>query len=246
MGQDRPTSIFELVGFGGGMVAIMLVIITNAAGGGVAAHVIFIGLALALIGMGVVGSSLAKSKGPPVAIGSYILGGVAIASALGLFGVCAALDSCWQESVAADQRARAAEEARSRAAAEAAAAAEEKRAREETRREKETARKELEVRLAKLRAMKPVERVAELSGACPPKESASCDEERIALLVQSAATTSERARLEQLAASLKKGNRRANASLECCDGTLSPSCLCGRPKRGCCSHHGGVCGCADE
>ena len=29
----------------------------------------------------------------------------------------------------------------------------------------------------------------------------------------------------------------------CCDGTLSPSCLCGRPLRGCCSWHGGVCGC---
>jgi hypothetical protein len=32
--------------------------------------------------------------------------------------------------------------------------------------------------------------------------------------------------------------------LKCCDGTLSPSCACGRKSnRGCCSHHGGVCGC---
>lgn len=32
-------------------------------------------------------------------------------------------------------------------------------------------------------------------------------------------------------------------SLRCCDGTSSPTCLCGRSRRGCCSHHGGVCGC---
>ncbi len=31
--------------------------------------------------------------------------------------------------------------------------------------------------------------------------------------------------------------------LLCCDGTLSPSCTCGGSRRGCCSHHGGVCGC---
>lgn len=37
--------------------------------------------------------------------------------------------------------------------------------------------------------------------------------------------------------------RRANARARCCDGTLSPTCGCGR-TRGCCSHHGGVCGCA--
>jgi hypothetical protein len=38
--------------------------------------------------------------------------------------------------------------------------------------------------------------------------------------------------------------REANRSVRCCDGTLSPSCLCSRPsKRGCCSHHGGICGC---
>jgi hypothetical protein len=32
-------------------------------------------------------------------------------------------------------------------------------------------------------------------------------------------------------------------SIRCCDGTLSPSCMCGASRRGCCSHHGGVCGC---
>ncbi|MDC3989151.1 hypothetical protein [Polyangium jinanense] len=33
--------------------------------------------------------------------------------------------------------------------------------------------------------------------------------------------------------------------LLCCDGTLSPTCTCDGPRRGCCSHHKGVCGCAD-
>lgn len=35
------------------------------------------------------------------------------------------------------------------------------------------------------------------------------------------------------------------AMLRCNDGSLSPSCACGRASnRGCCSHHGGVAGCA--
>ncbi len=39
--------------------------------------------------------------------------------------------------------------------------------------------------------------------------------------------------------------RWAMAPLLCRDGTLSPSCLCGRSSyRGCCSHHGGVAGCS--
>jgi len=31
--------------------------------------------------------------------------------------------------------------------------------------------------------------------------------------------------------------------LRCCDGTLSPTCTSCANKQGCCSHHGGVCGC---
>lgn len=39
--------------------------------------------------------------------------------------------------------------------------------------------------------------------------------------------------------------RWASAPLLCRDGTLSPSCTCGRnPKSGCCSHHRGVAGCS--
>ena len=34
--------------------------------------------------------------------------------------------------------------------------------------------------------------------------------------------------------------------LMCNDGTESPTCSCGGPRRGCCSHHGGVSGCATQ
>jgi hypothetical protein len=37
--------------------------------------------------------------------------------------------------------------------------------------------------------------------------------------------------------------REASKRLMCCDGTASPSCSCYGSHRGCCSHHGGVCGC---
>lgn len=46
----------------------------------------------------------------------------------------------------------------------------------------------------------------------------------------------ERERAERVASSAYRG-------LLCCDGSLSPSCSCGGSHRGCCSHHGGVCGC---
>jgi hypothetical protein len=37
--------------------------------------------------------------------------------------------------------------------------------------------------------------------------------------------------------------REASRRVQCCDNSLSPSCLCNGPHRGCCSHHGGICGC---
>ncbi|HMR06751.1 MAG TPA: hypothetical protein PKA88_13270, partial [Polyangiaceae bacterium] len=44
----------------------------------------------------------------------------------------------------------------------------------------------------------------------------------------------------------ERAANRANAALRCADGTLSPTCTCGRPRRGCCSHHGGVVGCSAD
>ncbi|WP_437982990.1 hypothetical protein [Sorangium sp. So ce117] len=53
----------------------------------------------------------------------------------------------------------------------------------------------------------------------------------------------ERRRLMKEAA---EERRQASLRVQCCDGTLSPSCLCARSSyRGCCSYHGGVCGCEE-
>jgi hypothetical protein len=41
-----------------------------------------------------------------------------------------------------------------------------------------------------------------------------------------------------------KGASSGQSSAKCCDGTLSPTCLCPGHK-GCCDHHGGVCGCGN-
>lgn len=46
---------------------------------------------------------------------------------------------------------------------------------------------------------------------------------------------------QELAKAQQESNK--NRGLLCADGTSSPSCTCGGPRRGCCSHHGGVKGC---
>ncbi len=40
------------------------------------------------------------------------------------------------------------------------------------------------------------------------------------------------------------GDAWGDSPLLCNDGTNSPTCTCGGPRRGCCSHHGGVAGCS--
>jgi hypothetical protein len=73
------------------------------------------------------------------------------------------------------------------------------------------------------------------------------------LFLAAAGSKSERSRLEatvtQFAKARERAERaeiRAGAPLLCCDGMPSPTCKCGNPKRGCCSHHGGVCGCSAD
>ncbi|WP_437562999.1 hypothetical protein [Sorangium sp. So ce542] len=52
-------------------------------------------------------------------------------------------------------------------------------------------------------------------------------------------------RLQQMREAAEE-RRQASLRVQCCDGTLSPSCLCARSSyRGCCSRHGGVCGCEE-
>lgn len=76
-------------------------------------------------------------------------------------------------------------------------------------------------------------------------------------IYEAAASPTERRRLEASFAAAKaqadkqraaaeRSAARANAPLLCCDGSGSPTCTCGHPRRGCCSHHGGVCGCTAD
>ena len=56
------------------------------------------------------------------------------------------------------------------------------------------------------------------------------------------AAADRKRKAEEAASAAREASRR----VKCCDDTLSPSCLCSRDSmRGCCSHHGGVCGCED-
>ena len=51
------------------------------------------------------------------------------------------------------------------------------------------------------------------------------------------------AREQREAERAARREREASRGLMCCDGSLSPSCMCRGSHQGCCSHHGGVCGC---
>ena len=71
-------------------------------------------------------------------------------------------------------------------------------------------------------------------------EAAAAGHEQIETARRQRARDAARAASRQRAAQL----RWQRSSLRCVDGTLSPSCVCGGPRRGCCSHHGGVAGCS--
>lgn len=60
-------------------------------------------------------------------------------------------------------------------------------------------------------------------------------EEKIAAQREAAQRAAERRAAAEAA-------RDANRPLLCCDGVRSPTCTSGGSRRGCCSHHGGVCG----
>jgi hypothetical protein len=51
------------------------------------------------------------------------------------------------------------------------------------------------------------------------------------------------ARAEKRRLAEEERRSRLPQRVRCCDGVLSPTCMCGGSLRGCCSHHGGVCGC---
>jgi hypothetical protein len=60
------------------------------------------------------------------------------------------------------------------------------------------------------------------------------------------AAREERARQREVAQREAARRSWARARLLCRDGTLSPTCVCGGSRRGCCSHHGGVAGCSAD
>lgn len=56
----------------------------------------------------------------------------------------------------------------------------------------------------------------------------------------------KRERAQKKAERRERVERRRNSPLQCCDGSVSPSCTCGGSRSGCCSRHGGVCGCSAD
>ncbi len=141
-------------------------------------------------------------------------------------------------------------------------AAERERRREQARRDEqerqEAARREREARAAarvQEEHAKKVDFFRQLSVQQREARLRECYEERddcdafLELLLE--ATEAEKDRKRLIDANERFRNRPPTAasvpssprSIKCCDGTLSPTCVCGGSRRGCCSHHGGVCGC---
>ncbi len=75
------------------------------------------------------------------------------------------------------------------------------------------------------------------------------EEDRVARhraeLTQVTAPATDLAKSKPLSQEPTKTREEAAAprSVKCCDGSISPSCTCGGKTRGCCSRHGGICGC---
>jgi hypothetical protein len=116
-------------------------------------------------------------------------------------------------------------------------------------------------RVERYAAMKPAQRSAEVPKLCPPSavlprrtvqqildDYVPCeDEDGVTALLEAVSSTPEATKLKAaVGAAKKKGasmHRAATRSALCCDGTASDSCMCADIHQGCCSHHGGVCGC---
>lgn len=96
-----------------------------------------------------------------------------------------------------------------------------------------------------VRASEPFSGRAPIERVC--KALAAEQQRQIRLAEQAGRVERLRADRAARAAELRQGavsRARDIAPLLCRDGTLSPSCVCGGSRRGCCSHHGGVAGCS--
>lgn len=69
------------------------------------------------------------------------------------------------------------------------------------------------------------------------------EKKRLVQLDQQLANAPEPSTGSRAASGSTSGAAQGSGRVRCNDGSLSPSCVCGRSLRGCCSHHGGVAGC---
>lgn len=97
---------------------------------------------------------------------------------------------------------------------------------------------------AELAALQPYQRV-QIVQQCA-KDECPDGTPNADVVIEAAKTPAERKQLQALNDRIEKAQERLSASLRCCDGTASDSCTCGNPHRGCCSRHGGVCGCSAD
>ena len=154
-------------------------------------------------------------------------------------------DKCWQNDLAKTKAER-------EAAAQAAIAEGARQDRESglLRAQKEAADKAKKdaaraATVASVAALKPWQRLG-LLRKCVSNRDCPGGTYDSSTILDGAKTPAERKQLEATEAALQRARDRANASLRCCDGSNSPSCTCGNPRHGCCSHHSGVCGCSAD
>jgi hypothetical protein len=118
--------------------------------------------------------------------------------------------------------------------------------------ERELARDAARTETERIAKLKPYERAA-LLAKCVKDSDCPLGLSDPDVILDAAKTDGERKQLEAAVPVLERARERieraqarTDAPLLCCDGSGSPSCTCGNPHRGCCSHHGGVCGCTAD
>lgn len=167
--------------------------------------------------------------------------------ALLICGVAALAAWWWLRGVSRDadvaDAARAATRERERAANAARSAEEARRAAEAAVAVEVAAQREA----ARVAALPLAPRRAALVSLCGPRADDACDEATLARVWRAAPASSAVAVHADLRAVKSRHDAAEIAAtpraVRCCDGETSPTCVCGRSGRGCCSHHGGICGC---
>ena len=97
--------------------------------------------------------------------------------------------------------------------------------------------------ILELTALSPAQRMRAILSCSTKSECPGGDASAV---LEAASSPAERARLSSAYDRSEAAIARANAPLACCDGSFSPTCTCGSPRRGCCSKHQGVCGCSAD